>query len=180
LEKLGEKLGQVLKDIYIPDDILSQLEKSLVSDNGRQESLQRQQRERLEQRLGSVRQRFDRAYTDKLDGKISEEFWERKVAEWQAEEEQIQIEIQNLEQVKPERILDAVKILELANKAYFLYLKQTPSEKAELLRLVLSNCAIDAVSVYPTYRRPFDLMFQRAKNEEWRARGDSNSRPSGS
>ena len=177
-EKLGEKLGQVLKDIYIPDDILAQLEKSLVSDNGRQESLQRQQRERLEQRLGSVRQRFDRAYTDKLDGKISEEFWERKVAEWQAEEEQIQVAVQNLEPVKPERILDAVKILELANKAYFLYLKQTPTEKAKLLRLVLSNCALDAVSVYPTYRKPFDLIFQRAKNEEWRARGDSNSRPS--
>ncbi len=70
---------------------------------------------------------------DKLDGKISEEFWERKVAEWQGEEEQIQIEIRSLEQVKPERILTAVKILGLANKAYFLYLKQTPAEQAKLL-----------------------------------------------
>ena len=29
--------------------------------------------------------------------------------------------------------------------------------------MVLSNCAIDAVSIYPTYRTPFDLIFQRAK-----------------
>jgi hypothetical protein len=162
-EKLGEKLGQVLKDIYIPDDILAQLENSLVSDNGRQELLQKQQRERLEQRLGSVRQRFDRAYTDKLDGKISEEFWERKVAEWQAEGEQIQVAVQSLEQVKPERILDAVKILELANKAYFLYLKQTPTEKAKLLRLVLSNCAMDAVSVYPNLQKAVRPDFPESK-----------------
>ena len=85
-----------------------------------------------------------------------------------------------MEQVKPERILDGIKILELANKAYSLYVKQTPDEKAKLLRLVVSNCSVDAVSLYPTYRKPFDLIFERAKNEEWRARRDSNSRPSGS
>ena len=117
---------------------------------------------------------------DKLDGKISEEFWERKAVEWKAEEEQIQYAMRGLEQVKPERILDGIKILELANKAYFLYVKQTLEEKAKLLRMVLSNCSVDAVSLYPTYRKPFDLIFERAKNKEWCARGDSNSRPSGS
>jgi len=33
--------------------------------------------------------------------------------------------------------------------------------------MVLSNCAIDAVSLYPTYRKPFDLIFQKAKTEGW-------------
>ena len=69
-------------------------------------------------------------------------------------------------------MLDAVKILELANKAYFLYVKQPPSEKAKLLNLVLSNCAIDAASVYPTYRKPFDVILAKGKNEGWRAQGD--------
>jgi len=40
------------------------------------------------------------------------------------------------------------------------------------LKIVLSNCTVDAASVYPTYRKPFDLTFLRAKNEEWRAQGD--------
>ena len=59
----------------------------------------------------------------------------------------------------------------------FLYLRQTPAEKAKLLKMVLSNCSVDATSIYPTYRKPFDLIFTRAKNEEWRARRDSNPRP---
>ena len=71
-----------------------------------------------------------------------------------------------------DRVLDGIRILELANKAYFLYLKQTPAEKAKLLRIVLSNCSVDAVNVYPTYRKPFDLIFQRVKTEEWCAQGD--------
>jgi len=51
---------------------------------------------------------------------------------------------------------------ELANKAYFLYVKQPAIEKAKLLKMVLSNCTVDAASVYPTYRKPFDLIFLRA------------------
>jgi hypothetical protein len=37
--------------------------------------------------------------------------------------------------------------------------------------------AVDAVSVYPTYRKPFDMIFQRAKTGEWWAWVDLNHRP---
>jgi hypothetical protein len=60
----------------------------------------------------------------------------------------------------------------LSKVAYFLYVRQGHAEKAKLLKMVLSNCGIHAVSLYPTYRRPFDLIFQQAKTEEWRAQGD--------
>jgi site-specific DNA recombinase len=179
-EVLADRLGQVLKNIHIPDAVLSQLEKSLRADKGRDEAIRRQQGERLQQRLSAVRRRLDQAYLDKLDGKITEEFWTRKAAEWQAEEQQILLAVQGLEQANPDRMLDAVRTLELANKAHSLYLKQAPTEKAKLLKVVLSNCAIDAASVYPTYRKPFEVIFRRAKNEEWRALRDSNPRPSGS
>jgi hypothetical protein len=85
-----------------------------------------------------------------------------------------------LDQTKPEKMPDGVRILELAHNAHFLYFKQTPQEPAALLNMVASNCAIDAVNVYPTYRKPFDVIFAKGKNEGWRARRDSNSRPSGS
>jgi hypothetical protein len=117
---------------------------------------------------------------DKLDGRVSEELWLRKSAEWQQEEQQILMAIQGLKGAAPDRLLNGVRILELANKAYFLYLKQPPAEKAKLLKMVLSNCTVDATTVYPTYKKPFHLIFERAKNEEWCARRDSNSRPSGS
>ena len=176
-EELGDRLGQILKDIHIPDNILAQLQEALLNDKGREEEIRRQQGERLAQRLAQVHRRMDQAYQDKLDGKISEEFWLRKSVEWQAEESQIRASMQGLETARPERLLDAARILELANKAYFLYVKQNHAERAKLLKMVLSNCGIDAVSIYPTYRKPFDVIFQKAKTKEWRAQGDSNSRP---
>lgn len=50
------------------------------------------------------------------------------------------------------------------------------AERAQLLRFVLSNCRLDAASVYPTYREPFDLICGAAKTGEWYAQRDSNSR----
>jgi hypothetical protein len=74
--------------------------------------------------------------------------------------------IGELDKGKPERLLDGVRILELANKAYFLYLRQNSEAKARLLKTVLSNCAIDAANVYPTYRKLFDLSFRQHKQRD--------------
>ena len=67
--------------------------------------------------------------------------------------------MQALEMARPGRLLDAPRILELANKAHFLYVKQDHAERVKLLKIVLSNFGIDAVSLYPTYSKPFALIF---------------------
>ena len=179
-EELGNRLGGILKNIHIPDDVFASLKDSLLHDKGRAEAQAKTERERLTQRLTQVRGRLERAYADKLDGRISEGFWEARSVSWNQEEQQILLALQGLEQQSPDRTFDGIRILELANKAYFLYLRQPAAEKAKLLRIVLSNCLVDTASVYPTYRKPFDLIFERAQKEEWRARRESNSRPIGS
>jgi len=35
-----------------------------------------------------------------------------------------------------------------------------------------TSCATDIVNLWPTYRRSFDIIFQRVKNEEWSALAD--------
>jgi site-specific DNA recombinase len=153
---------------------LAQLQHALLHDKSRAESYDKSEDERLNTRLLQVRHRIEQAYLDKLDGKITETFWAAKSSEWNIEEQQIVAGLAGLRPQNPEKLLDGVRTLELANKAYFLYLKQPPAEKAKLLRIVLSNCKIDAASVDPTYRKPFDLIFQRAKKEEWLPGLDSN------
>ena len=75
---------------------------------------------RLERELTALYSRMDAAYTDKLDGKITEEFWRRKQADWQAEVVSIKSLIAGLEEDKSnERLLNVQRILELAQQAYF-------------------------------------------------------------
>ena len=143
-----------MQDIYIPDDVLAQLQASLTEDQQRAQSVKKEQREKLQARLTAVRNRIDQAYMDKLDGTITAEFWQRKAAEWQMEEQQILLAIQGLEQASPDTLLTAKRTLELANRAYFLYVSQPPPEQAKLLKMVLSNCKTDGVSLFPSIESP--------------------------
>jgi site-specific DNA recombinase len=177
-QEISEKLGEILKNISIPDDVLKRIEDSLQHEQLRLRNESGKHRERLQARLDAVRRHMDQAYTDKLEGKIPEDFWQRKMAEWRTQEQQIQMAIDGLKNnANSDRLLTVQRILELANKAYFLYLTRKPAEQAELLKKVLLNCAIDGVSVYPTYRKPFDMIFERAKTKEWSGRPDLNWRP---
>jgi len=113
------------------------------------------ERTHLEARLTSIRKRMDAAYGDRLDGKIPEDFWERKMNEWRMKEQQVKMAIQDLCNAQyGDRALYAQRIFELANKAHSLYISQNPVEKAKLLRLKFSNFSVDAVSVTATYRSP--------------------------
>jgi site-specific DNA recombinase len=177
-EQIATKMGEILKDIHIPAEVLARIQTALNAERNRMHTSSAQQQHKLEQRLSDLRRRMDQAYVDKLDGKIPEDFWERKMSDWRAEEQQIQIAMNGIkEQSTTDRLLDVKRILELANKAYFLYVTRKPAEQAELLRKVLLNCSIDGVSLTPTYRKPFDIIFERAKREEWSGRADLNCRP---
>ena len=179
-EELSTRMGGILKDLHIPDDVLRALEHGLIHDGERRAADMANERARLAQRLRDIRRRQELVYSDRLDGKITTEFWEARSEELNRLERNAVSSLSGMESIQPETQLRGVKILELANQAYFLYLKQKPEEQAKLLRLVLSNCSVDAASVYPTYRKPFDVIFQHGKREGWCARRESNSRPFGS
>ncbi|HEY4009736.1 MAG TPA: recombinase family protein [Acidobacteriaceae bacterium] len=174
-EELAARLGEPLKHLQVPREIVEQIVIRLREDQRDAASKMNAERSRLEGRLTGVRNRIDAAYVDKLDGKISEEFWERKMADWRLEEQQVKLALNDVANAGEEdRALSAERTLELANKAYSLYVSQDSFEKAKLLRMLLSNCSMDALSVSPAYRYPFDLIFKRAKTEEWSGRLDSN------
>ena len=113
---------------------------------------------------------MDKAYEDKLDGIIEPEFFEREMGEWRDQEQQIRMAVQGLEDAKStDRALDAERIFELANKALFTVRFARFDPKGQMLRTILSNCSVDAVSVTPTYRNPFDAIFKKPRRKNGRA-----------
>ncbi len=69
---------------------------------------------------------------------------------------------------------EGIRILELANKAYSLYLRQNHQERAKLLRTVLSNCSLKDGNLYPVYKKPFDMIAKGIDFENWRPQRDLN------
>ncbi len=176
--KVANMLGEVLKGIQVPESVARQIVASITTDTATGEQARKTELESVKQRLALLRSRIDRLYEDKLDDKITEEFWAAKASEYREQELALETALKRLSQPVPaDRALAVERIFELANKAYSLYLTRNAAEQGQLLRMLLLNCATDGANLWPTYRKPFDLIAQRAKNEEWSGRADLNCRP---
>jgi len=177
-QDVSNRLSELLKQIYVPETIAHTIVDSLQGDLNRSEQKRQEQIVALRQRLAALRTRMNQLYEDKLDRKIREEFWARKQAEYSGHERSLETALSSLNRpITPARMLTVARTFELAQKAHSLYLTRNHEERGQLLKRVLLNCATDGVSLWPTYRKPFDLIFRRAKNEEWSGRPDLNRGP---
>jgi hypothetical protein len=104
---------------------------------------------------------------DKLDGKISDEFWERKNADWRDAQLRIRASIEKHENANRYYFDEGCQILDLAGRAYDLWLKQDSFGKRELLNIVLSNCSFDGVSLTATYAKPFCWLAEGLVCSDW-------------
>jgi site-specific DNA recombinase len=148
--------------------------KSIETDHTNVEKAREKELSSLRQRLSLTRTLMDKSYEDKLLGKVDEGVYERKMHEWRQEEMRLGVALEATSSpVTASSVLSARRILELAQKAHSIYLSSNDAERAQLLKTVLSNCETDGVSLWPTYRKPFDTIFECAKNEEWRRGRDS-------
>ena len=136
--------GELLKGLRIPEDVAQSIVAALENEQGQTQKSVAAERTRLQRALTILRTRQDKALVAKLDGEISADFWQRNQTEWQEEELTLSSQIENLKDGEiDDRIIDLKRTLELAQKAYSLYVTRKPQEQAELMKSILLNCTID-------------------------------------
>jgi site-specific DNA recombinase len=133
-------------------------------------------------------------YVDKLDGKVPQEFFDRKNSDWRAEQAEILRRIEKYQNANCSYLEEGVRLLELAQKATGLYEKQEMREKRRVLDFIFSNSLWKDGNLIPNYRKPFDMLaltnaaYQKRKatsraksglSENWLPGRDSNPRPIG-
>jgi site-specific DNA recombinase len=106
-----------------------------------------------------IQNRLYNAYLDKLDGKRTEEFWLEKSEEWRSEQQTIREKIHRHENANVNYFDQGVKVLELAHRAYCLYLSQNAFEKRKLLDFILSNCTLNGYKGFKVLHKPYSSCF---------------------
>jgi len=179
-EVIERQFAELLKGLRLEPDVLAWVTKALRESQRDEKRFHEQALARLQAEYAQLDKRLEEMYLDKLDGRVSAAFYDRKSAEWRAEQERLQAAIEDHRQANRTYIDAGVRLLELASRARELFLKQGPAEKRRLLQFVVSNSTWRDRRLSISYRPPFDLIVdgisQAAKNGR---RDQPNGSPEG-
>ncbi len=112
----------------------------------------------LNQRYELIQKRLDKLYDDKLDEKISKDFYERKFKEYSAERETILGSIQKHSQASSKYFELGITIYELSQRAREIYLSSTLEEKRQLINLVFENLFLNEGRLTFSYSESFKTL----------------------
>ena len=125
-------------------------------------------REQLELERDKVGTSRKRAFQSYLDGDVSKEFFQDVSNDMQKQLDSMNYRLANLIEFIEENFDLARKTIELSYQAELLYIKSNQAQKRRLLNMVLSNCLLKETTLYPTYRKPFDLFVEGTQTQKWR------------
>ena len=123
--------------------------------------------EQIERQIKLLQSRIDQAYLDKLDGKISEEFWQSHTKKWITEKEELAIKFLALQKTDAIYLDNANLILELAKKAAGLFKQQNAQQKRRLVNLLVSNCTYKAGNIDIELKPVFNEILKTVKTRNW-------------
>ncbi len=156
------------------------------------ETLRAESKAALKEQLEALKDRLDRAYEDRLDGKLSEALWVRKSQEWEREIFRLEGLLNATENAEERFQEEGLVVLDLIENARPLYHVQDMFGRRDFLKIVCSNFYLKDGQIKAEYRQPFGtaaLMKEAGwvENQEapscegasvkWSGWRDSNPRP---
>lgn len=173
-EKLEAQFSSLLKGLEIEEGIARIILEWLEAETRDERKTLEETRERLAAQRRSLQRRSEVLYDDRLDGRITVTRFDEKDAEIRRELELVEEKLDSLEVSSPVDPLESARgILELSQNAHRLFVKAPADEKKQFLQNMLSNCTLQAGSISPVLRQPFDMLYDT--NSVWKASGAVSS-----
>ncbi len=157
-EEIARQFGEAIRAIQLDGEVLEWIKAALKGSHDAERRHHSEAIKTLQDQYQKLQNRLDAMYVDKLDGAISQEFFEERSIQWRKEQDEILRKIEKHQGANQAYLEEGVRILELSQRAVILYEKQNPHEQRRLLNFVLSNSIWKDGKLIPNYRKPFDLL----------------------
>ena len=124
----------------------------------------------FDKRLKQAKARIDLLYDDRADSRISKEFFDQKLAQYEQQQNMVIREIGRHKDRSIGYAKTASDLLDISQKAKELFWQLEPEDKRALLRFILTEPRLDKGQVILSYKKPFDKIheiaaFQPQKSE---------------
>ncbi len=139
-ERLEKQFAAMLKELTFSPKVLDWVTRALRESHTDERKFHDEAIAKLQHEHQRIQARIDAMYMDKLDGRIDGEFFDRKAAEFRAEQCRLMRDIDAHQTANRDYIEEGIRVLELAQSADQLFESEAPAAKREIVDLVLSNC----------------------------------------
>ncbi|MGA7414548.1 MAG: recombinase family protein [Bryobacteraceae bacterium] len=163
-EILTREFANVLQELVIPQPILDWLGEAVLASDRTEQAARAQTIRTLQARHDQIKARIERMYLDKLDGQVTQEFFDKQSATWRTEQDRLQRKIQDIQKATPAPVDQAVDMLRLTSQASELFLQQPAAEQRRLLQVVVEKAAWQDGALRTTLFEPFQIL--RHSNQE--------------
>jgi site-specific DNA recombinase len=173
-EELTEQFARLYKAIQIPKTVVEEITVTLRKSHRDKTQFHRTMLESYQREYQKYEARIEKMYEDKLDGSITESYYNKKREEFRVKQKEISGKIASLGIADEEYYLTSEYLLQLANRAYDLFMSSEAVEKRQLLKLTLQNLKLEGKKVEFELVKPFDKVFACASSQTWLPSQDSN------
>jgi site-specific DNA recombinase len=173
-EALAEQFERHVACLRMTPEQSAWIRQALKEVNQTKEIEINERRVAIQRELKRLEHKLNQAYEDKLDGMISDAFYLMKSSQYNAEIAELNGTWEKLSLVNEEQIRLGLMIVDFASNTVHAFKHMTMFEKADLLRILVSNFSLEGGEVQVHWKKPFDVLAQKDKNKEKYSQGDSN------
>lgn len=173
-EELTRRFGEIFKQLQMPQDVLEDVLRTLKESHKDKIQYYTTLNNQYNAQYAKYEKWKEIAYEDRLNGRITGEKCDKVIREATQNQEEIRQKQANLEKADENYYTNASTLLELANRAYDLFMCSELDERRQLLGFVVQNAVFDGKNLDFTLKKPFDTLVLCAKRQNWLRGLDSN------
>ncbi len=175
-EELEKQILETLGSLEIKNKRITEwIRKALKESHSDEKEYHNNTITELNRQYALIQKRLDALYDDKLDGKITKEFYERKFKEYTMSQDDVLNATERHKRANIGYFELGLNIFEISQKAKQLYKeKATLEEKRNLLNFVFSNLFLRDKKLNFVYKNAFQIVAGRAKTGNLLRGLDSN------
>ncbi|NMB56763.1 hypothetical protein GYA19_02385 [Candidatus Beckwithbacteria bacterium] len=176
-EELTKQLSQAFESLKMPQKVVDDIVETLKATHKDKSEFHKNLLERYNAEYQKYEDRIEKMYEDKLDGSITESFYDKKRKEYRAKQKDVNKQLAKLHFADEEYYITSEYLLKLASKARELFESSELQEKRLFLKLTLQNLELEGKKVRFDYQKPFDVIANYASRQLWLPDQDSDLEP---
>lgn len=176
-EELLKQVKAVFKSLKLTAEAVEKLKDELRAVHESESAYYEKSTDEIKSKLARIDSRLKVMYTDRLDGRITMDDYDKMAAEYKKEQQDLLLQLEDHTNANHDFLITANKLLSISQRAWEIFESSEAQEKTQLLNFLLQNFSLKGKKLLFELKTPFNGIVEYAKSDKWYPGQDSNLRP---